>query len=227
MAKKNKKENKIDKIIEKVPRDISIIEGALSVFGQKGYEDTKIADICKAANISEATLYEYFKSKEDVLFSIPEVYTTRSYDHFKDIIRYVESAKEKMKIVIWGYLDFYENHKLYTSVALLLLKGNRKFTKTKAYAVIRKVSRSIVEVFKEGVSEGVFRDDIDPYLVRNMVLGFIEHITIQWLVTGRPESILSYRTAITDMIMRSIERKTDEKSYTMKIELEDISNRLK
>jgi TetR/AcrR family fatty acid metabolism transcriptional regulator len=205
-------------------REISIMEGALSVFGKNGFEATTIADICKAAKISDATLYEYFESKEDVLFSIPELYTSRELNRLREISHYVHGAKERMRLIIQAYLEFYEQNKLYTSVALLTLKGNRKFLKSKAYQVVRQAAQTVVEVFNEGTAEGVFRDDIDPYIVRNMVLGFIEHLTIQWLLTGRPESISAHRDTIFDMVMRAIENKnTDECRYVdVRIKADDL-----
>jgi len=194
----------------KLRTETNIIEAALRVFGENGFEATTISAICKAANISDATLYEYFDSKEEVLFSIPEIYTRRELERMQEISRYVHSPTEKLRVIIQGYLEFYEKNRMYTSVALLTLKGNRKFLQAPAYAVIQQASRSIVEVFNEGVSTGVFREDVDGYLVRNMVLGFIEHLTIQWLLVGRPESISGYRDIIFDMVMKAIEKGKDE-----------------
>ena len=200
--KKEKKSN--------LQKEINILEAALRVFGENGFEATTISAICKAANISDATLYEYFNSKEEVLFSIPEIYTRRELERMQEINHYIHSPSEKLRVIIQGYLEFYEKNRMYTSVALLTLKGNRNFLKAPAYAVVREASRGIVEVFNEGVTEGVFRDDIDGYLVRNMVLGFIEHLTIQWLLVGRPESISGYRDIIFDMVMKAIEKRKDE-----------------
>jgi hypothetical protein len=120
-------------------------------------------------------------------------------------------------VIIQGYLEFYEKNRMYTSVALLTLKGNRNFLKAPAYAVIRESSRSVVEAFQEGVKAGVFRDDIDGYLVRNMVLGFIEHLTIQWLLVGRPDSISGYRDVIFDMVIKAIEKRGDEDWLEVKV----------
>ncbi len=192
-------------------KEMTILEGALMVFGEKGFEATTISDICRAANISDATLYEYFNSKEDVLFSISEIYTRKELQRMKEINHFIHGAKERMRVIIQAYLEFYENNPLYTSVALLNLKGNRNFLKSSAYQVVREASRTVVDTYKEGVEEGVFRDDIDGYLVRNMVLGFIEHLTIQWRLVGRPESISSYRDTIFDMVMRAIEERGDNR----------------
>ena len=214
-VKKGKKQN--------IEKENNIIEGALKVFGKKGVEETTISAISKAANISDATLYEYFSSKEDVLFSIPKLYTQREVDRLKEIAHYIHCPKEKIRVIIQGYLEFYENNRLYTSVALLSLKGNRNFIKSDAYRIIREASRTIIDTFKEGVQKGVFREDIDPYLVRNMVLGFIEHLTIQWLLVGRPKSISAYRDQIFDMVMRAIIKDSADDGMDLKCQTLNIT----
>jgi len=201
-------------------KEISIMEGALKVFGENGFEETTIAAISKAANISEATLYEYFSSKEEVLFSIPELYTQREFDRITEISEYIHDAKGKLRLIIQAYLEFYEKNRLYTSVALLTLKGNRRFLKSKAYKVVRNSARSIIDAYKLGVEEGVFREDLDPYLVRNLVLGFIEHLTIQWLLIDRPERISDYKDAIFDMVMRAIEKEKDDDYIDVRLRIE-------
>ena len=218
MGKKKLKKKSLKKDRERnLQKEINILDAALRVFGEKGFEASTISAICRAANISDATLYEYFDSKEEVLFSIPELYTRREIERMQEISHYIHSPTEKLRVIIQGYLEFYERNRMYTSVALLTLKGNRNFLKSPAYAVIREASRSIVEAFKEGVAEGVFRDDIDGYLVRNMVLGFIEHLTIQWLLVGRPESISEYRDILFDMVLRAIEKRREEDSIEVRV----------
>ncbi len=81
----------------KLQTEVNIIEAALRVFGENGFEATTISAICRAANISDATLYEYFDSKEEVLFSIPEVYTRRELERMQEISHYVHSPSDHQK----------------------------------------------------------------------------------------------------------------------------------
>lgn len=203
-------------------KEIDIMEGALKVFGEKGYEETTISAISKAAKVSDATVYEYFSSKEEILFSIPKLYTQRELDRILEISRYVHGARERIRLIIQGYLEFYENNRLYTSVALLTLKGNRNFLKTEAYQVVRQAARNIILAYQEGIEEGVFREDIDPYVARNMILGFIEHLTCQWLLVGRPECITEYRDIIFDMAMRAVEKKEDSEGIELTVRIDGL-----
>lgn len=47
-----------------------LIQIALDLFMEYGYEDTKISQIMKAANLSRGGMYHYFSSKEEVLDAV-------------------------------------------------------------------------------------------------------------------------------------------------------------
>lgn len=47
----------------------TLIEAGLTLFDEKGYDATTVADICAAADISPATFFTYFPAKEDLVFA--------------------------------------------------------------------------------------------------------------------------------------------------------------
>ncbi|MFF1909361.1 TetR/AcrR family transcriptional regulator [Kitasatospora sp. NPDC058218] len=46
----------------------ALVTAAIELFGTKGYEETTIAELAEAADISTRTFFSYFASKEEVLF---------------------------------------------------------------------------------------------------------------------------------------------------------------
>jgi len=48
-----------------------IIEAALDVFAEKGFRAATITDLARAAGLGEATIYNHFKNKEEILLSCP------------------------------------------------------------------------------------------------------------------------------------------------------------
>ncbi len=56
----------------KIARKNQIIESAIVVIAEKGFQRTTIKDIAQNAGIADGTIYNYFANKEALLFSIME-----------------------------------------------------------------------------------------------------------------------------------------------------------
>jgi AcrR family transcriptional regulator len=50
-----------------------LVEAASAVFAEKGYASTRVADIAERAGVGKGTVYEYFSSKEELLFAVFEL----------------------------------------------------------------------------------------------------------------------------------------------------------
>lgn len=57
-------------------RRSQILEGATKAFGEIGYVDCRVEDILDAADVSRATFYKYFSSKEDVFAALDESFNS-------------------------------------------------------------------------------------------------------------------------------------------------------
>ncbi|MBE9530214.1 MAG: TetR/AcrR family transcriptional regulator, partial [Proteobacteria bacterium] len=51
-----------------------IIEAAAQIFAKNGFSGTIMAEIAHCAGIGKGTIYEYFKSKEELFFAVFEWY---------------------------------------------------------------------------------------------------------------------------------------------------------
>ncbi len=205
----------------KEARRNQIIARALEIFARKGFQETTIAEISKASGVSEATVYEYFNSKEELLFAIPEEITRESFAEFKKILPYLKGAEQKIRAIVLGYLTLYQENPRYSSLVLLQLKNNKKFQQTRAYELIRGVARLLLDGIREGIEEGVFKKDLDPYLVRSMLLGTIEHLCVRWHLLGVPDNLVAYADPIIDLVMTGIKTRDESRQLTINLCLAD------
>ncbi len=187
-------------------RKRGIREAAQRVFAQKGFHEATISEVAQEAGISEATIYEYFSSKEELLFSIPGETERRTKETLEFILAHVRGASNKIRCIIYHYLWLYENHLDYAALVMLILKHNRKFCETQAYQVVRERSRVVLRVVEEGIASGEFRAETNPYLVRSMILGTVEHLVIRRLLIGGPKELSQFSDALADQIIYGIRR---------------------
>ena len=54
------------KIVDREEKKGEILKAAMRVFAQRGVVKTKMVDIAAASGIGKGTIYEYFRSKEDI-----------------------------------------------------------------------------------------------------------------------------------------------------------------
>lgn len=201
-------------------RKAKLIKAAEQVFAEKGFHQATISEIARQAGVSDATIYEYFPTKEELLFSIPLDMTQNSKENLVQQLRLIRGAANKLRAITYWYLDTYQSHPSYASVALLTLKSNREFLKTDTYQVVREWARLFVNIIKDGIESGEFKKDTDPYLVRALILGTIEHTVISWLLLGRPEDPRSLVDPLIDITIQGIQREETQKSWNINIRLE-------
>lgn len=71
-----------------------IINVAFKLFLENGYEATNIRDICKEVGIKASTLYFYYKSKQELFFSIYD----DTIQNYIDFIHSIEELKQNIPL---------------------------------------------------------------------------------------------------------------------------------
>ena len=106
-----------------------IILAATKVFAQKGFYNSKVADVAKEANVADGTIYLYFKNKDDLLISIFE----ESIDTFtlevQKQIAGVTDPIEKLKRFITLHLELVRSNQDTAQVLQIELRQSTKFIK--------------------------------------------------------------------------------------------------
>lgn len=191
---------KINRESEKKRR---ILNSAIKIFGEKGFQNATISEIAKEAGIGDATIYEYFKSKEDILLEIPVEVTKELIPQLNDHMMGIKGALNKLRKFIWWWLNYVEKNPGYGAIVLLELKTNKNYVSTDAYQAARNFYQIVLDIIKEGQEEGSIKKDINIYLARSICVGALEHIIIRWLLKERRYSLIQYADELADLLIDS------------------------
>ena len=188
---------------KKVKRQV-IINAAVEVFSRNGFQDSTISQIARKANVAEGTIYQYFKNKEDLFFSIPIDKTKEFYGELELHLEGIHGAGNKIRKFVWYYLYHLQENPEYARALMLEMRVNRNFAKTKTFEPYRPLTRKILEIIEEGQEEGIIRKDVTSYMVRHLILGMLEHIVTRWLLKGEKGDLLAQYNEAVELLMHGI-----------------------
>src|SRR5215468_2560978 len=82
-----------------------ILKAATRVFARNGYFNSKVADIARAADVADGTVYLYFKSKEEILRSIFDQNMADAINAARGLIQNVRDPREKLRHIASLHLE--------------------------------------------------------------------------------------------------------------------------
>lgn len=207
------------KVLKNPLKGAAILRAAQHIFAKKGFQAATVSDIAKKARVSDATIYEYFSSKEELLFSIPAETIREYHEKNREILPHIQGAANKLRFLIHRHLSLYADNPDYATVVMLTLKGSRNFLKTDAYKIVQSSARNYIQVFEEGIQNGEFRSDIKPYLVRALIWGSIEHLVTRKSLLGKPADLLDLADDIYDTIFTGIRSSKQDTTIHVNVNL--------
>jgi AcrR family transcriptional regulator len=170
----------------------SILNAAENVFAKKGFSLATMDKIAQAAQFSKATLYRYFKSKQEIFMEI----ILNSFDEaYKNSIKIKEKdlgSSEKLHELIRYILGYYQKKKNLSRIFIMEHAAMKKMLKIDVknqgwhsgphpmipQTIKKKVDKMfdvMVAIVEEGIRSGEFRD-MNPkevcYLLGALLRGF-------------------------------------------------------
>ncbi len=157
-----------------------ILNETIKLMSKKGYASTSTQEIAKNANISEATIYKYYKNKDNllktiVINTIEKLFESSSQEKIPKVI-YKNIDKEPKLLLaslINERLNFFDSHKKELKVIfqeMLINKKVQKYFKNEIWSKMVKVSD---EIFNQIKKQSKLKDDIDGYMFRKSLFGMI------------------------------------------------------
>jgi AcrR family transcriptional regulator len=81
-------------------RRATIVAAAIRVFKEKGFHAATIRDVGIAAGLTQGSLYNYVRSKDDVLFLVCEEVTTRYTEQVRSAVEGIDDPTERLHAAV-------------------------------------------------------------------------------------------------------------------------------
>jgi AcrR family transcriptional regulator len=156
-----------------------IMEVAVALFAEKGYEGTSIRDLAHEADVNIAMINYYFGSKEKLFVELLAS-KARFMREKIDAVQNDDSLSELDKInqIIDGYINrFLSQPAFHRVLQQELLVTNREILHQNVTDLFVKNTQDIVAIIEKGIRKKVFRK-VDPQLLFASIIGTINQVMI-------------------------------------------------
>jgi len=176
-----------------------IINSATCLFAASGYKATNIAEIARAARVSEGTIYEHFTNKENLLISIPENKLNQLLNQLTE-----NEPETELRKIIHTIFKFHNQDHDYSTILVLMLRPNKNFYCSESNEILNKIFAIVERTINTGQNRGIFRQNLDPSVYRALLFGSIDHVMIPWIIFNRNYDLVEVGNEISRLFIGAI-----------------------
>jgi AcrR family transcriptional regulator len=164
---------------------IQIIDAAIALFSQNGYEKTTIESIADSLHMAKGTVYVYFETKEDLFMECIERLTVVAVpEEAWDEIRKEQNALRRLKKRGFAFHRAFPSYKGILTMTKTVLGGDNRKLDEKAKKTLSHMTRPIAKDLRRGIADGTFRG-IDDELVAHFILALGEALGCRLMMDSR------------------------------------------
>ena len=182
-----------------------ILTMAEAMFAEKDYHKVTTAEIAKAVQVSEATLYELFANKEDILMSGLQ---HRLKGHVRVAENFFDIRTPLSRLVRFIYYYFTMHIRQPAFVKNFILNGiyNENFYKSSAYRDFEGYMAILDQILKDGKEDGTMRPDLDIRRFRYLLMGVFSHTVLRWFFAEETKKLemMGRINEITALLMKMV-----------------------
>jgi len=179
------------RVVNKEAKKMQILQVAMKVFARKGVVKTKMIDIATEAAVGKGTIYEYFRSKDEIFISAFTYFFETMLAEVNQVIDTEQDPVRQLQIITELSLKslLQENEEFADIMMDFWAEGVRNKNQVVLnsinlkgiYADYRKI---VAKILKRGISQGVFKE-MDIHTAASVFIGTFDGIMLQWILDRR------------------------------------------
>jgi AcrR family transcriptional regulator len=174
---------------EQEKRRHEIFHSVVNIFLKKGFQETSMREIAETAGLGKSTLYDYFKTKDDILLYFFEDQLNDLTEAAQKIAVQDKPADKRLRQIVQMHLEFLQaNKNLFMKLSMeaqRLKPDSQKQIQEKRHAY-QDLIRSLID---EGIREGAFRK-VDSLLAARILITSMAPAVFTTRPTGSSQDLV-------------------------------------
>ncbi|EFX55114.1 transcriptional regulator, TetR family [Streptococcus sp. C150] len=143
-----------------------IMQAAVDLISTKSYNGTSTLQIAKHAGLSQATLFKYFKTKEDLLTAILRPIVPGLFGRFFEELLAFNTTEEKVHYLVHNRMAYLKTNRALMKIILQEIFSNKKLRKEQLY-IWNTLQDKLLVLHKELIADSRVNPEITvPQMIR-------------------------------------------------------------
>lgn len=186
-----------------------ILHAAEKVFAAKGFFHTTMNEIAQVAEFGMGTLYKFFKSKENLYFTLIDEKVEETNQLVKTELSQETSAIDRIKKVLRIQFEFIEQNRDFFRI---YISERNRFEWTVKDDLGKEMHEKMVtyihllsQVMRQGIKEGEFKR-LGPMDMAYALVGIVNSFIFEWLISPQPYPLVSKLDVILEIFLKGAQR---------------------
>ncbi len=187
---------------------LDILEAAVQAFARTGLHRTTMQDIAREAGYTAASLYTYFKSKQEIVDAMSNHLTDEYVQVFEEPLPGDLSFRQRFDLMLQRQLELADKRRN-VFVAFISDEPNSDVCSTDGHAFHSNFERRI-DALATWLHENAKSDDLggkDPKIVARLLFGMAFGLLHQWGDKSQLRSFVDYAPTLTEFFFHGISSK--------------------
>jgi AcrR family transcriptional regulator len=190
-----------------------IINGALRVFARRGLSNFKMAEVAEEAQVGKGTLYEYFRTKEELIIGSVSQFMIEFEEYVAAQIVTAPGPIEKIETMVQASVEFcLENEDRLDALLDFYAVGIPRSGDGPALMDLGPRYKGVIQwvstVIKEGIDQGLFRQ-VDPEFVASMIVALLDGFFFQAAIGAIEMEPKHISRNVCDLLLKGLVAKTE------------------
>jgi AcrR family transcriptional regulator len=182
-----------------------LMDAALALLREQGYEDTTIEQITERADVAKATFFNYFETKESILPALAEHHLHQLTLSLPSEDDGPSSAVERIKMVIRRIAEETLSDAEFTHRLFGARPCRHGFARHGPHrGPAQAMTLLLAEQVRRAQDAGEIRSELDPIHVGGILRAMLFHQTMMWHHGHRPAPLPDLLSRSVDLLMEGV-----------------------
>ncbi len=197
---------------EFLARRKEIINAAVKVFAEKGYHGAAMSEIAKEAEFSTGSLYNFFKNKEELYFSLLSEKIDALESQVDQAMEEADGIEDKLNNFVVTILGFFERERYFFKI-FAEQRSNFDFSSKGFFADVvqekyQQYLLKMVKIMQQGLDEGLFKP-MAPAELAMTFIGIMHTLLFIYVNADQPYPLQEKAPLALDIFFNGTRRRSN------------------